>query len=136
MFSTTEKIFNYNDKKKLVYRIQNLKNKKLYIKLFKLILYENIEYTKNNNGIFFNNKLSIESLCKLDNYLDNCENNKINSGTNNIDSDINNIDSDTNDSDINTIDSSINENIEYHLSNDKSPIIYNSDDPNIVKINI
>ena len=116
MFSTTEKIFNYNDKKKLVYRIQNLKNKKLYIKLFKLILYENIEYTKNNNGIFFNiNKLSIESLCKLDNYLDNCENNKINSGTNNIDSDINNIDSDTNDSDINTIDSSINENIEYHL---------------------
>ena len=44
--------YDYNKKKKIVYRIQNLKKRKIYIKLFKLILNENINYSSNNNGIF------------------------------------------------------------------------------------
>ena len=45
-------IFNYDEKKKIVFRIQNLKSRKFYIKLFKIILNENIDYNKNSNGIF------------------------------------------------------------------------------------
>ena len=38
----------------LVKRISNIKNRKLYKKLFKLILFYNVEYTKNSNGVYFN----------------------------------------------------------------------------------
>ena len=67
-------IFNYDEKKKIVFRIQNLKSRKFYIKLFKIILNENIDYNKNSNGIFFNiNKLTNSQFNKINTFLDYCE---------------------------------------------------------------
>jgi hypothetical protein len=66
--------YDYNKKKKIVYRIKNLKKKKLYIKLFKLILNENINYSSNNNGIFVNiSKINEDSLIKIDEFLNEIE---------------------------------------------------------------
>lgn len=66
--------YDYNKKKKIVYRIQNLKKRKIYIKLFKLILNENINYSSNNNGIFINvSKIPINSLSKIDQFLNEYE---------------------------------------------------------------
>jgi len=66
--------YDYNKKKKIVYRIQNLKKRKIYIKLFKLILNENINFNSNNNGIFINvSKIPIDSLIKIDEFLNEYE---------------------------------------------------------------
>jgi hypothetical protein len=74
MNSGDSKSYDYNQKKKIVYRIQNLKKRKFYIKLFKLILQENIDYTTNNNGVFINiSKIQFESLKKIENFLNNYE---------------------------------------------------------------
>jgi len=54
------------DKKLLVKRIGDIKNKKCYIKIFKLINNDNLSYTKNENGIFFNlSTLSNDILFKI-----------------------------------------------------------------------
>lgn len=69
-----ENYLSYDDKKKIVFRIQNLKSKKFYIKLFKIILNENIDYNTNCNGIFFNiNKLTKYQFKILIDFLDECE---------------------------------------------------------------
>ena len=74
--------YDYNKKKKIVYRIQNLKKRKIYIKLFKLILNENINYSSNNNGIFINvSKIPINSLIKIDEFLNEYENKSLKSNT-------------------------------------------------------
>lgn len=72
---TTYKIYNYDDKKKIVYKIQQIKNKKYYFELYKLVANNNIQFTKNNNGVFFNiNKLSNKALQEIDDFLDlNCD---------------------------------------------------------------
>ena len=49
-----KKKFNYDEKKKIVYRIEMIKNKKKYIKLFKIINKDYKDYTVNKNGIFVN----------------------------------------------------------------------------------
>ena len=68
---TTYKKYDYDDKKKIVYKIQKIKNKKDYFKLYKLINNNNIQFTKNNNGIFFNiNKLSNQTLQEIEFFLD------------------------------------------------------------------
>jgi len=68
---TTYKIYNYDDKKKIVYKIQQIKNKKDYFELYKLVANNNIQFTKNNNGVFFNiNKLSNKALQEIDEFLD------------------------------------------------------------------
>jgi len=48
------KNYTHADKQMLVKRIGDVKNKKCYIKIFKLIHGDNLAYTKNDNGIFFN----------------------------------------------------------------------------------
>jgi hypothetical protein len=64
---TTINNYNHNDKKILVKRIGDIKNKKCYIKIFKLIHGDNLSYTKNDNGIFFNlNNLSNELLTNIE----------------------------------------------------------------------
>lgn len=68
---TTYKIYNYDEKKKIVYKIQQLNNKKDYFKLYELVNNNNIQFTKNNNGIFFNiNKLSNLALQQIEEFLD------------------------------------------------------------------
>jgi len=44
---------NYFDKQNLVKRINDIKSKKFYTQIFKII-YENTKFTINNNGILFN----------------------------------------------------------------------------------
>jgi len=52
----TDNIKNYShdDKKNLLNRINNIKNKKCYLKIFRTIYNKDLKYTKNDNGIFFN----------------------------------------------------------------------------------
>ena len=55
------------DKNILIQRLRNIKNKKCYIKIFKLILDNNIEFSKNSNGIFFNTiDISDDIMCEID----------------------------------------------------------------------
>ena len=41
------------DKNLLVSRIKNINNYKCYIKIFKVLCDDNIQFTKNSNGIYF-----------------------------------------------------------------------------------
>ena len=50
----SNKNFNMSDKKFLIRRINDIKNKKCYQDIFRLLLNQNINYTRNSNGIFFN----------------------------------------------------------------------------------
>lgn len=64
----------YENKKKIINKIQNIKNKKNYINLFKLIIKLNISYSLNKNGIFFNlNKIDNKDLNKIINLIDSFE---------------------------------------------------------------
>ena len=64
----------YENKKKIINKIQNIKNKKNYINLFKLIVKLNIPYSFNNNGIFFNiNKINFKNLKKIVKLIDSFE---------------------------------------------------------------
>ena len=49
----SNKNFNMSDKKFLIRRINDIKNKKCYQDIFRLLLNQNINYTRNSNGIFF-----------------------------------------------------------------------------------
>ena len=61
------KHFNMSDKTFLIRHINDIKNKKCYQDIFRLILNQNINYTRNNNGIFFNLALlNDELLNKID----------------------------------------------------------------------
>ena len=64
------KTYSHLDKKLLVKRIGNIKSKKCYIKIFKLIHGDNLSYTKNDNGIFFNlTVLSDTILSQIENII-------------------------------------------------------------------
>ena len=79
MNSSDVQTYDYNKKKKIVYRIQNLKKRKIYINLFKLILNENINYNANSNGICINvSKIPINSLIKIDEFINENEMSKLN----------------------------------------------------------
>ena len=60
----------YSRKKEIVIKIKKLNNKSKYIKLFNILLENNIEYSLNSNGIFFNvNKLNIETYNIINEFL-------------------------------------------------------------------
>jgi hypothetical protein len=44
----------YSEKQSLLKRINNIKSTKCYIKIFKIIYGENLQFTQNDNGILFN----------------------------------------------------------------------------------
>ena len=69
------KIYNYDEKKKIVYRIQNIKSKKQYFKLYQIVNKSSIKnLTRNSNGIFFNiNKLNETTINEIDNFLSKIE---------------------------------------------------------------
>lgn len=46
--------YDYNFKKNLNKRLHDIKNKNCYIKIFNYIIQNNLTYSKNENGIFFN----------------------------------------------------------------------------------
>jgi hypothetical protein len=69
------KTYNHNDKKLLLNRISELKNKKCNKKIFALIDKNNIEYTENSNGFFLNlSYLTDEILTKIEHLIDFYEN--------------------------------------------------------------
>jgi hypothetical protein len=47
-------VYSLSDKKAIMTRIQNLKNKKHYIHIYKIIKDNNVSYSQNINGIFIN----------------------------------------------------------------------------------
>jgi len=68
---SVHKIYNYEEKKKIVYKIQKIKSKKDYFKLYNLLCINNVKFSRNNNGIFFNiNKLSDFFLNEIELFLD------------------------------------------------------------------
>ena len=46
------KVFKLSDKTYLVSRISEVKDENCYIRLFKLLIKENVKYMRNRNGIF------------------------------------------------------------------------------------
>ena len=79
------KVFKLSDKTYLVSRISDVKDENCYIKLFKLLIKENVKYMRNRNGIFFNvGLLSDDVLEKIDYILINQEMKKKKIYNNNI----------------------------------------------------
>lgn len=76
------KKYSHNDKKLIVKRISDIKNKKCYIKIFKVINNDNLNYSRNDNGIFFNlTNLKDDTLNKIESillYYENKKNNVLN----------------------------------------------------------
>ena len=73
IFKYELKSYNHNDRKNLNKRMSEIKSKKCYKKIFKIIHEENLKdpkknkYTTNDNGVFFNlNTMSDEVLSKID----------------------------------------------------------------------
>lgn len=65
-----QKVYNHLEKKNIVRKIEQLKNKRYFIEIFKIIKNDNIKYTQNKNGLFIDmNQLSDETIYKIDNYL-------------------------------------------------------------------
>lgn len=97
------KTYSHNDKKQLVKRMNDVKNKKCYIKIFKVI-HGSTKYTVNDNGVLFNlTVLPDDVLTQIEliiqhyenkknineSHLKNMSNNKINNDTeDNMSSDI------------------------------------------------
>jgi len=68
--SSLDKKFLYSDKQLLIKRINDIKTKQCYIKIFKLIHNYNIQYTKNDNGVFINiSNFDDNFLTKIDSIL-------------------------------------------------------------------
>jgi len=60
----------FNEKKYIVKLIDDIKDKKHLIYLYKIILEEKIKHTRNKNGIFFSlNNIEDDKLLKIKNYL-------------------------------------------------------------------
>jgi hypothetical protein len=69
------KEFSKAEKKIIASRIEQIKNKKIYIKLFKIISDDNNNYTANSNGVFLNlNNLHNKTLFKIQKVLDTYDN--------------------------------------------------------------
>jgi len=66
--------YTFYHKKKLAYRIEQIKTKKNYLELFKIVNEGSDKYTTNKNGVFFNmNSLKNETLSKIEKFLDNLD---------------------------------------------------------------
>ena len=69
------KTYSTYDKKLLLNKINELKNKKRDEKIFNLICKNNINYSNNNNGVFFDlNQLKDDILFKIENIINYYEN--------------------------------------------------------------
>jgi hypothetical protein len=66
----TEKSYTHLEKKNIVRKIEQIKSKRYFIEIFKIIKNDNIKYTQNKNGLFIDmNKLSNDTILKIDTYL-------------------------------------------------------------------
>ncbi len=78
------KKYSVSDKKIIASRIEQIKNKKIYVKLFSIIYSDNNDYTTNTNGVFLNiNNLQDKTLIKIEKLLDTYDNIKKNKSATN-----------------------------------------------------
>ena len=71
------KSYTHEHKKLLVKRITDIKNKRCYLKIFKIIYNDNYKYSQNDNGIFFNlTNVSDTVLNKIEQVIQYYENKK------------------------------------------------------------
>lgn len=69
--------FSHQEKKLIATRIEQVKNKKSYKIIFKLIYENNSNYITNEKGVFINlNNINDETLFKIKEYLDELDTNK------------------------------------------------------------
>ena len=69
--SNIQKIYNKSEKKIIASRIEQINNKKIYLKIFQVISNDNNNYTSTSNGIWFNlNGLENHTLAKIEQVLD------------------------------------------------------------------
>lgn len=62
-----DKKYSIRDKKKLMFNIKQINNKDLYHEIYELIKDENIDFTSNCNGVFFDfNKISNKNLIQIE----------------------------------------------------------------------
>ena len=72
--SPLNKCYNKNDKKIIATRIEQIKNKKIIIKIFKIISDDKNHYVINPNGVLLNlNNISDVTLAKIERILDLCD---------------------------------------------------------------
>lgn len=82
------KTYSYIDKKNLITRLNKIKNKKCYMRIFKLIHQNDTNYSQNENGVFFNiTNMSNDLLIKIDNILNYYEKKKEDNDIDNSSSD-------------------------------------------------
>jgi len=63
-------VYSLYKKKAIMTRIQNLKNKKHYIQIYRIIKDNNVQYSQNINGVFINlNNIDDTILDKIVQYL-------------------------------------------------------------------
>lgn len=75
---TADKEFTHHEKKTLAHRIEQLKNKKHYKRIFQIVHEDNTRYTVNDNGVYLNiNTLPAFTLHKIKAYLDEVERSKV-----------------------------------------------------------
>jgi len=76
--ANTIKKYSHNDKKQLVKRMGDIKNKKCYIKIFKLVHHGQTKYTVNDNGVLFNlTVLPDNLLVSIESIIQHYENKKL-----------------------------------------------------------
>jgi hypothetical protein len=67
-------VYSLNDKKVIMTKIQNLKNKKHYMQIYTIIKENNVAYSQNTNGIFINltniEDSILDKIVEYLNYLD------------------------------------------------------------------
>lgn len=70
--------FTHHEKKKIADRIEQLKNKKHYKKIFQIVHEQTSRYTVNDNGVYLNiNTMSNETLMKIKVFLDEVDKQKV-----------------------------------------------------------
>ena len=65
-----DKKYSIRDKKKLMFNIKKINNKDLYHEIYDTIKDENIDFTNNCNGVFFDfNKITNDKLFEIENLI-------------------------------------------------------------------
>lgn len=73
----SKNIFTHQEKKQIALRIEQLRNKKHYKQVFKIVHDDKNKFTSNDNGVYINiNSLNDKTLQKIKEYLDNIETSK------------------------------------------------------------
>ncbi len=66
------------NRKQLLSRIEQIKSKNIYLQIFEIIHKDKVDYTINDNGVFFNLfNLNDETVIKIEDTINNLDNDRI-----------------------------------------------------------